>query len=99
MKSGWPHPRDKGPPRTAARRRIATRPATFVPDPTVVTFEEIVAGDAGVTLFVRACREEECCPVCARRATRVHSWYTRRLTDLPWHGVAVGLCLRFLLAA
>jgi transposase len=34
------------------------------------------------------------CPVCGVRARRVQSRYTRRLGDLPWHGVAVELIVR-----
>jgi len=32
--------------------------------------------------------------VCDHPATRAHSWYTRRLADLPWQGLAVCLRLR-----
>ncbi len=58
------------------------RAATLVPDPAVVTLEELVADDTGVTLVVRARRAHACCPLCDQAATRVHSWYTRRLGDL-----------------
>lgn len=33
-------------------------------------------------------------PRCHRLSTRVHSYYARRVADLPWHGVAVRLDLR-----
>ena len=59
------------------------RTTSLVPDPAVVTLEEIVADDAGVTLILRTRRPTTCCPVCDHRATRAHSWYTRRLGDLP----------------
>ena len=70
------------------------RTATLVPDPAVVDLEEIIADAAGITLVVRARRERACCPLCDRPATRVHSWYTRRLADVPWQGLAVCLRLR-----
>ena len=70
------------------------RTTSLVPDPAVVTLEEIVADDAGVTLILRTRRPTTCCPVCDHRATRAHSWYTRRLGDLPWQGLAVCLRLR-----
>jgi len=70
------------------------RTASLVPDPAVVTLEEIVADDEGVTLVVRARRPTACCPRCDQAATRVHSWYTRRLADVPWQGLAVCLRLR-----
>jgi len=68
--------------------------ATLVPDPAVVTLEEIVADDAGITLVLRTRRPTACCPVCDHPATRAHSWYTRRLADMPWQGLAVYLRLR-----
>jgi transposase len=70
------------------------RTASLVPDPDVVTLEEIVADDAGVTLVLRARRSTACCPVCVHPATRAHNWYTRRLADVPWQGLAVCLRLR-----
>ncbi len=70
------------------------RTASLVPDPAVVALEEIVADDVGVTLVLRARRPAACCPLCDHPATRVHSWYTRRLADVPWQGLAVRLRLR-----
>jgi transposase len=29
------------------------------------------------------------CPVCQRRSDRIHSWYRRRLSDLPWKSIPV----------
>jgi len=65
------------------------RPTSLVPDPAVVTLEELVADDAGVTLVLRTRRSTACCPVCDHPATCAHRWYTRRLADLPWQGLAV----------
>ena len=31
------------------------------------------------------------CPVCGRRSSRVHSRYSRFVSDLPWHGMSVKL--------
>ncbi len=67
--------------------------ASLVPDPAVATLEEIAAADGAVTIVVRACRRQVDCPVCAQPATRVHSWYTRQLADLPWQGLRVGIRL------
>lgn len=62
---------------------------TLIPDSESVELEELVADDAGVTLVVRASRPTAGCPDCAQPATRVHSWYERRLGDLPWQGLPV----------
>ena len=34
------------------------------------------------------------CPLCGRGSSRVHSRYTRPLSDLPWHGISVELEVR-----
>ena len=70
------------------------RTATLVPDPAVVSLEEIVAEEGGVTLVLRARRSTACCPMCTQPATRIHSWYTRRLADVPWQGLGAHLRLR-----
>ncbi len=70
------------------------RTATVVPDPAVVTLEEIVADDSRITLVVRTRRERACCPLCGAPASRVHSQYTRQLQDLPCQGLAVNLRLQ-----
>jgi transposase len=69
------------------------RATTLVPDPTVVTLEEIVADDSGVTFIARARRAPACCSLCDQPATRVYSWYTRQRADVPWQGLAVRLQL------
>jgi len=34
------------------------------------------------------------CPLCGRDSSRAHSRYSRRVSDLPWHGVSVTLRVR-----
>ncbi len=55
---------------------------TVVPDPAVVTLEELTTTAAGITVIVRACRPEVRCPDCGQPTRRIHSHYTRRLRDL-----------------
>ena len=43
---------------------------------------------------MRATRVQAECPRCHRPPSRLHSYYTRTVADLPWHGVAVKLELR-----
>ena len=62
---------------------------TLVPDCAGVELVELEADKAGITMVVRACRPTVCCPDCGTTATRVHSWYQRRLGDLPWQGLPV----------
>ena len=68
--------------------------ATLLPDPQAIRPVKIVPGHSSLTLVVKATRTQAECPRCHRPSTRVHSYYTRTVADLPWHGVAVKLELR-----
>src|SRR5215218_4269909 len=70
------------------------QPAHLLADPTSIRLEKIVQHDCSLTLVVSATRRQAECPRCHRPSTRVHSYYTRMVADLPWHGVAVRLHLR-----
>jgi transposase len=65
------------------------RAKTLIPDPDVIAIEQIVPDDNDIVLVARTRRCTVPCPVCRQPATRVHSWYTRSLHDLPWQGLAV----------
>jgi transposase len=66
---------------------------TLSPDSASVELVELVAEEGGITMVVRACRPTVSCPDCGAPATRVHSWYERRLGDLPWQGLPVAVRL------
>jgi transposase len=68
--------------------------ATLLADPTAIRLVKIIPHDCSLTLVVRATQPQTECPRCHRPSTRVHSYYTRSVADLPWHGVAVRLHLR-----
>lgn len=59
--------------------------------PTLKELELIsFASDAdGVAIHVRTRRSQVPCPECGRNSRRIHSRYTRTLSDLPWQGSAV----------
>ncbi len=65
------------------------RSKTLIPDPTVITVQQIVPDDTEIVLVARTRRCTVPCPGCGQAATRVHSWYTRSLRDLPWQGLTV----------
>jgi transposase len=67
-------------------------PATLLADPTSIRLEKIIQHPSSLTLVVEATQPRPECPRCHRPSTRVHSYYTRTVADLPWHGVSV--CLR-----
>lgn len=64
---------------------------TLLADPAAIRLTHIVSADKSLTLVVSAGRLSVACPQCGYSSARVHSRYTRRVADLPWHGVAVRL--------
>src|SRR5215218_2394153 len=70
------------------------QPEHLLADPTSIRLEKIIQHPSSLTLVVKATRTEAECPRCHRLSTRVHSYYTRSVADLPWHGIAVRLELR-----
>jgi hypothetical protein len=64
------------------------------PCPAEVQVERLIAKADHITLVVRAVRRAVPCPSCAQLSSRIHSYYGRRLADLPWNGVAVEIRLR-----
>lgn len=68
--------------------------STLLADPTAIRLVKIIQHHSSLTLAVRVTRTHAECPRCGRPAARVHSYYTRKVADLPWHGVAVRLELR-----
>jgi transposase len=65
------------------------RAKTLIPDPAVIAVEQVVPTDTEIVLLARTRRCTVPCPLCGQPATRVRSWYTRSLRDLPWQGLAV----------
>jgi transposase len=63
-------------------------------DPEAIRLEKIIQHSRSLTLVVSTTQPRPECPRCHRPSSRVHSYYTRTVADLPWHGVAVKLELR-----
>src|SRR5215204_2915657 len=68
--------------------------STLLPDPEALRPVKIIPSRSSLTLVVKAARTQAGCPRCHLPSTRVHSYYARKVADLPWHGVAVKLELR-----
>ena len=68
--------------------------STLLADPEAIRLEKIVSDISSLTLVVQAIRPQAECPRCHRPSSRAHSYYTRSVADLPWHGVSVRLELR-----
>ena len=68
---------------------------TLLPDGAEVVLDQLqVQGRDRILMVLRPARERSCCPACQRRSDRIHSWYCRRLRDLPWEGIPVRIELR-----
>ena len=67
---------------------------TLLPAPKLLNLLGVRAEENAITLFARTSSRVALCPVCGMRSTRVHSRYTRTLTDLPWQEVPVTVRLR-----
>ena len=65
--------------------------STRLADPTAVRPVKIIPSHGSLTLVVKTTRAQAECPRCHRPSTLVHSYYTRSVADLPWHGVSVRL--------
>lgn len=70
------------------------QPAHLLADPTSIRLEKIIQHPSSLTLVARVTRAEAECPRCHRLSSRLHSYYARKVADLPWHGRAVCLRLR-----
>ena len=67
--------------------------ATILPDPACLQLLRLTADANTITATVLTTAPSARCPLCGEQAVRVHSRYTRRLADLPWHGVGLRLVL------
>lgn len=70
------------------------QPQHLLADPEAIRLVKIIQHPSSLTLVVRTTRAQAECPRCHRPSTRVHSYYTRSVADLPWHGVPICLHLR-----
>jgi transposase len=68
----------------------------LLPDPASVRLDTwaIEPARPAITLTLQSRSRMACCPLCCRRASRVHSRYERTLADLPWGEHAILLRLR-----
>jgi transposase len=68
---------------------------TLVPDAGEVVLHELKTdGQNRLVMVLRSAGKEGRCPECGRPSRRVHSRYSRQLSDLPWEGIPVRIQLR-----
>jgi transposase len=62
---------------------------TILPAPRRLQLLGVRVTETTITLIARTSSHVSRCPVCGKRSARVHSRYTRTLSDLPWQGIPV----------
>lgn len=67
--------------------------STLLADPNAIGLEGFISNADSITMVVRSSRKSVCCPLCSELSSSLHGNYIRRVADLPWHGVTVGLVL------
>lgn len=65
----------------------------ILPAPNLLDLIDVRADTNVITLRAKTSTSAARCPVCGKRSGRIHSRYTRTLTDLPWQGVPVSIHL------
>lgn len=64
-----------------------------LPQPAGLRCHQIIIGPDRVMIMIETMTPAAACPVCGRPSSRIHSRYHRSLSDLPWQGQIVQLCL------
>src|SRR3954463_4124978 len=62
--------------------------------PSGLTVDRLLPTPDRILLIARSRNTSAACPLCGGSSTRAHSFYSRRLTDLPWQGRIVELQVR-----
>lgn len=68
--------------------------STLSADPKAIRIISFVSNPDSITILARSSKPFGICPVCQSVSGSRHSNYIRRLTDLPWHGVAIRIQLQ-----
>ena len=64
----------------------------FAEDEQLQLTKIVLQGDS-VTFQLTATASSAACPKCGDSSTRIHSWYSRQLQDLPWQAMSIPLTL------
>src|SRR3954469_18441861 len=62
--------------------------------PSGLTVDRLLPAPDRILLIARSRSASATCPLCGGSSTRAHSFYSRRLADLPWQGRVVELQVR-----
>ena len=67
---------------------------TLLADPAAIHLDCFISQPNAIKVLVKTIQPSPCCPQCQHVSHSLHSHYTRRIADLPWHGVAIHLHLQ-----
>ena len=78
-------------PHRAVFRHDPEFATTALPIPRSLRVEALLLSEDGLTILASSEGTHAACPLCGRRADRVHSRYVLTLADLPWATLSVRL--------
>ena len=83
----------RGAPSSRVRRSAAMRTAIATHEllPEGLYLESLSIETGRVSISAASETRRSRCPLCGRGSSRVHSRYSRSVSDLPWHGITVEL--------
>ena len=61
----------------------------LLPDLHALRCEEVTSTAELVLIQVSSASPTASCPLCQSSSSRIHSYYSRKVADLPWHGAKV----------
>jgi transposase len=76
------------------KRRLQIVTELLLPDFPLLQVEKTLLGAQRLLLIVKSTVPLAQCPLCNFSSSRVHSRYTRSLTDLPWSDLTIQLLLQ-----
>ena len=66
---------------------------TILANPDVLGLESFISEPNAITIVAHSKQKKPLCPNCNQLSNSFHSYYQRRIADLPWQGVAVKIQL------
>lgn len=67
--------------------------STLSADPEAIRIVSFISNSDSITVVAQTSQAFGICPICCAESKSLHSNYLRRLSDLPWHGVAIRIHL------
>ena len=69
-------------------------PEALLPNISNFTLERLELDNNYLSLIGEITDQTSCCPICESSSSKIHSSYSRQLSDLPWAGIVVKVILK-----